>query len=224
MDKLEFDGGWLVPAFLPVAMILTMWLGEENNNGDTTFFVTLGIGLILHYLGLHYLWDLKTLPILIGMACTAALIWLSKAVSSVGVFCGIVLAVVAVGWILYHAISLYNEIALQRKKEQLSAEADADEGIKQQVAATKGNWLRKEMVGKHLKRLYIEQRMAECGLQPNATTACSLAADWISDIVTTISSFFLCLIYLTVGCIIGLSFWGTAVYIAATKDILFFVP
>ncbi len=49
----------------------------------------------------------------------------------------------------------------QKEKSEAERLADEDELLKQKVSTVKGNWLKKEMITKKLKRQYIEQKMSD---------------------------------------------------------------
>ncbi len=237
MEKMEFDIKWLVPAVLPAAIGLA-WLLELMNLGNSIAWgVIAAIGLLLHFVSLMYLWELRAKCILAGMVCTAALMFCLN--NGWVLTCGF-LALIAGVWIVRALIAHRREQAQQRRrderdarlqsiKDQLAAEADADEDIKQQVAATKGNWLRKEMAAKHLKRLYIEQGMTAYRQQHadedwlTVPTVDIDETDWFNEVLMTVYSFFASLIYASVGAIIVLCFCAVGIYIAETWNVLFFV-
>ena len=75
----------------------------------------------------------------------------------------IVLAfVVGLTMMLVAAIVIYKkDKCYQKDKSEAERLADKDELIQQKLTAVKGNWLKKEMIAKKLKRQYVEQKMSD---------------------------------------------------------------
>ena len=205
-DKTMF----LIPAFAPIIIALGMWLFDSQ----TAMIIVWSIGLAVHILALHYIGGLKILPALIGIGgvVLAAFVFDSK-------FWGICITMVAlpvIGWVISSFVSYRQENAMEEQKASLRAEADADEDIQRQVAETKGNWLKKEMKAKHLKRLYVEQRIGERlkVSYPHDTTFSQLGTELLcTELSLVASAGYACAVVF-----IGFCFWGVYEYIKETLE------
>ena len=215
-DKTMF----LIPAFAPIIIALGIWLFDSQ----TAMIIVCSIGLAVHILALHYIGGLKILPILIGIGGVV----LAEFVFDFN-FWGICITMVAlsvIGWVMSSFVSYRQENdyncrkkAMEEQKALLMAEADADEDIQRQVAETKGNWLKKDMKAKHLKRLYVEQRMGERlkVSYPHDTTFSQLGTELLWTELSLVAS----AVYTTAVVIIGFCYWATYEYIEETLDLLF---
>ena len=204
---------YLIPAFAPIIIALGIWLFDSQ----TAMIIVWSIGLAVHILALHYIGGLKIFPILIGIGgvVLAAFVFDFN-------FWGICITMVAlsvIGWVMSSFVSYRQEKAMEEQKASLMAEADADEDIQRQVAETKGNWLKKDMKAKHLKRLYVEQRMGERlkVSYPHDTTFSQLGTELLWTELSLVAS----AVYTTAVVIIGFCYWATYEYIEETLDLLF---
>lgn len=101
----------------------------------------------------------------------------------------------------------------QKEKSEAGRLADEDEQIQQQLAAVKGNWLKKEMIARKLKRQYVEQKLGE---QTSAYHQAMSKWDFVYDLGNAALNIGLSpLIWVLI--IGGFVFWGWAVYAIDTK-------
>lgn len=69
----------------------------------------------------------------------------------------------------------------QKNKSEAERLADEDELIQQKLAKVKGNWLKKEMIAKKLKRQYVEQKMSDqTSAHKQAMSKWNSVYDWSS--------------------------------------------
>ena len=218
MDKGEIC---FASVFAPLIIALGEWLFD----GQTAEIIVWSIGLAVHGFALHYIGDLKWSSVLVGIGgVVLTFLLVAPHDDVIGIFIAMVVLMV-IGWIISSFAShrqkkdyIRREKAMEEVKASLMAEADADEDIQRQVAETKGNWLKKEMKAKHLKRLYVEQRMG--GSMQVSYPKYSTLSQVGTDLIWTEISLVVSVAYTLAVVIVGFSFWATYEYIKATLKFL----
>lgn len=145
---------WILGALAYAAVILWSDITEEAGSIFEKIELLIGFGLFVLLIG--------GLELLI--------VWLANKFGGNLVF-GVVGGVLVVGWVLMLVAvkrmkknkQIYEErkAIYEERKAKVLSDAETDEQIQQELALVKGNWLKKEMIAKKLKRQYFEQKMKD---------------------------------------------------------------